>query len=111
MVNFNDPNTLSIPVSNISKILILEKQQNILIAIEQNNQTGGNPLKSVIRSRIITYFYQIRLLLEKYFPKEYLEVKDRIFSENLEELIYCFEIMEKAVYNLGIIDSNQEVLL
>ena len=113
MVNFNDSNILSIPISNISKILIMEKKENVILALEKRYELGQvtSTIKNLIRARVITLFYQVKILLKTYNPKEYLIVEALSFSENQEELIKAFEIMDLCIYNLGIIDSNQEVLL
>ena len=95
MVDFNSDNTITTAPNHILKILILQRRNDVIEALEvyhKNKFQGGNPYTYEVKSRIKSLYYEIRAVLERTLKKEELEKLRKLIDSNEEkELLNAFE--------------------
>lgn len=114
MVDFNNETTISTPAVDIVRVLILQKRENVMEAIEdyrKKTSLGYAESTNIIQARLNTFFLENEQLLTNRLTKEeFKEVVDNLESKDLKTLEKIFRLMNKALYDIRLtkIDTKKE---
>lgn len=90
--------------SNMIRLDILSYRGNVLEAIEWCEQRGGTDTRHV-KSRLFTFFLQIKNMYEKDFkekPEKIKSLRYRITKGNYQDLLGAFEEIDEYLYSKGL---------
>jgi hypothetical protein len=110
MVDFQSEAAITTPDTQITKVLILEKQENVLLAFEKLEQDGeeddpGQLL--ILKARINCLRRALRgWYLEVKKPEEYLELVKLSKSTTKDELEQATELMTQFLFDNGLTKIN-----
>ncbi len=94
MVDFNNDATITTPATDVEKILILQKRENFIDALEHCNKIdgmGGTADLSVARSRLHSLYLQLQASLKRNMdPQTFLELEKDLKSEELQDILNAF---------------------
>ena len=87
MVDFNSEQTVSTPATELVKVLILQRRNDLIDAMEKFNTDlylgVQGTATSMVRSRLISLFFEIQPILKRKMTNEvYNKLKDTIFFED-----------------------------
>jgi len=108
MVDFNNESTVSTPPGDVVKIVILERREQVIEALEayyRVKDADFNPdaQEGVLRSRVISFFLELQSMLKRRKPEEYEEVRAAVFSKKKpEELREVFEWLNDFIDEMGL---------
>lgn len=115
MVDFNNDSTVSTPPGDVVKIVVLERREQCIEALESYHNMEAASLEtghklSILRARIMAFWYQVQAMAKRRLtPEIYAEVKDGIEeAKNADELVEAFEWLNIFVDDMGLtfIDSR-----
>lgn len=97
--NNNEPNTVAVPPSDLLKIKLLDLRERVLEAIHQVHvykSKGAGDEHAVIKLKpsIKTMFYSLNSALKRGDRKSYDDLKGKVDSDKLSDLLDSFEIMD-----------------
>lgn len=99
MVDFNSDVTIGKPAVDIERVLVLQRRENVIEAIEQYNerhQIAGQASNHIIKSRLISMFLQMDGMLNRALTqKEYELLKDKIQSDDTDKLSEGFNELNR----------------
>lgn len=99
MVDFNNEATVSTPAGDVVKILILQRRNDFIEAVEAYNKTkyaGVSADTSIVKSRLLSLFLEIHPALERNKKSDDLaELETMIVSDDYDELIRAFIIINR----------------
>ena len=107
MVNFQSDEALKIPISDITKQLILEKRERlneIIRIIWQDNQMTSDEI-NLMKARLISLFMELQEHIKRHYPKKYEEITNLKNSQKFSDLDKCRETMEEIIYD--IVENNK----
>jgi len=88
MVNFNNENTIATPPRDVIKILILQRRNDLIEAIEDYNKRkfiGSDTGTQFIQARLFSLFLEIQNILSRRMsPKDYEKLEKVLLSDSLE---------------------------
>lgn len=107
-----DNTTVGQPASEIIKILILQKRNDLIEAIEhyyKDKYISNMGDLSIIRARLTSLFVELQAMLKRRIP-EYEVLKEKVFTSNKEEELFSIiyqinEILDSV--NLTKIDNKK----
>jgi hypothetical protein len=120
MVDFKNPDTVSYPVGNIAKILILEKKDSVSLAYEQyisrllSNRADASS-KNYLLSRIYVLYIEVKAMLKRHKLDQSIELKvfDKIMNqatitnqEIKDAVIFLFDFLDEI--RLTRIDTKKD---
>jgi len=101
MVDFNNDVTIGMPASDIVRVLILQRRNDVIEAIEAHNKLhsqGVSPGNAVVRARLTSLFLEIQAALKRHLKgNEYAELIKKIASTKDEDLLDAFLLMNEWV--------------
>lgn len=121
MVDFNNETTVGTPPGEVVKIVVLERREQVIEALEKYHWTESSDQdtthkKDILRARIMAFWYQLQAMVKRRLAKtqaegapSYDDVKEAITGAKEEdELIGAYEWMNEFVDDLGltVIDSR-----
>lgn len=115
MVDFNNDATVATPPGDVVKIVVLERREQCIEAIEKYYETLGANVDAhhklmTLRARIMAFWYQVQAMAKRRLQaKEYEEVEESFEQAKEEdELIAAFEWLNGFVDDMGLtfIDSR-----
>lgn len=115
MVDFNNDSTVSTPPGDVVKIVVLERREQCIEALEMYHGMEGasletNHKEAILRSRILAFWYQVQAMAKRRLPAEEYDEVARVVKEmkKFDELVEMFEWLNKFVDDMGLttIDSR-----
>lgn len=113
MVDFNNEKTISTPLADVLKILILEKRDYIMEALKKyhlDKKTFSKSRPGAFASGVIQLFYMLRpMLLQDLKEKDFQELEKQVFEEDIKEVNKAFITLENYLYrkNITRIDNKK----
>lgn len=91
MVDFNADATVSSSAIDILRILILQRRNDVIDAIEtyRKLEEHSSPDTTIVRSRLFSLFLEIQAMIKRKH-KEYDQIKESCDSKDFEELLKTF---------------------
>jgi hypothetical protein len=97
MVDFNNEATVSAAATDILRILILQRRNDVIDAMERYHMLSENsePSCEVVRSRLFSFYLEIQAMLKRKYdnsmhkdnnPCKYKDLKDTIGQGEFKEL-------------------------
>lgn len=115
MVDFNSANTVSTPPGDVFKIVVLERREQVIEALESYHSIEGSGIElqhklSIIRSRVLAFWYQIQAMVLRRIgakPRKdahtYEEVSRAIYkAKTFDDLREAYEWMNNFVDEMGL---------
>lgn len=106
MVNFNDGQTVISPIPNVTKLLILEKRENYLLAQEGFDKLGNNTSESLfltLKGRLLSLYNEIEPLLYKRLKADlYKELETLVNGDDADDIKKAFKFLNRFIYSIGI---------
>lgn len=108
MVDFNNEQTVATPSWDVLKILVLEKRENVLLAVEfylkqkfaSRDQEGDLYL---IRSRLWTLYYEMEGMLEtKKSSEELQKLRALINHKEGDQVLSAFSNLNRFMYEINL---------
>lgn len=98
MVDFNNDTTIGTPAADVVKILLLEKRNNLIEALEVYKKFDNRDVQadlSIVRARLLSLFLDVQAAFKRRIePGEYEKIKIRVLQskeeEEILEVIYLF---------------------
>lgn len=115
MVDFNNDSTVSTPPGDVVKIVVLERREQCIEALESFHNMEAAHLEtghklSVLRARVMAFWYQVQAMVKRRLPLEDYERVRLAFEEakTADDLVEGFEWLNEFVDDLGLtfIDSR-----
>lgn len=120
MVDFNNETTVGTPPGDVVKIVVLERREQVIEALEQLHRVESAELdtghkKDLLRARTMAFWYEIQAMVKRRQAKagegslSYDEVREAITKATEEkDLIEAYEWMNEFVDDMGVtvIDSR-----
>ena len=120
MVDFNNDSTVSTPPGDVVKIVVLERREQCVEALESFHNVEAAQLETghklgVLRARVMAFWYEVQAMVKRRLVKvgdgtpSYDEVKSGIEGARTEpELVEAFEWLNEFVDDMGLtfIDSR-----
>lgn len=103
MVDFNNQSTVSTPPGDVVKIVVLERREQVIEAIEQYYSVESAGLEpdhkvNILRARIMAFWNQIQAMVKRKRPAEYEEIRqDMSKAQKFVELVQAYEWMNEFV--------------
>ena len=97
MVDFQNENTTSTPPTDLLKILIIQRRNDIIDAIESYNKLKflhTDVPDNIIRARMLSLYYELGHALQRWLGKELGDFKDfkkTMAHGDIKEVIELFE--------------------
>lgn len=117
MVDFNNESTVATPPGEVMKIVVLERREQCIEALESYFHTEGAGLDAshklmTVRSRILALWYQVKAMAKRRLkPEEYEEVVTDFgnLKAQEEQLLMAFDWLNQFVDDMGLtyIDSRE----
>lgn len=114
MVDFNNETTISTPAVDIVRVLILQKRENVIDAIEDYTKKislGYSESTNIIKARLNSLFLENEFLFKaRLTAEEYKIVEDSLGSNDIKKLKDSFRLMNRAFYDIKLtkIDTKKE---
>lgn len=114
MVDFNNESTVGQPAIDIERVLILQRRDAVIEAVERYltvaDQSGSAPIE-YIKGRLTSFYLQLYGMLERKYKddKRYAELKRQIQSNDFTELMESFYFMSSFLdsINLTKLDTRE----
>lgn len=94
MVDFNNESTITTPAADVVKILILQRRNDFLEALEAYNKEKARGIQtdiSIVKSRLMSLFLEIQPALRRtYSAEDYEELQVLIDARDEQEIIRAF---------------------
>ena len=102
MVDFNNETTTTIPALNVERILVLEKREYFINAVESHDVVafkGASFPINVMRARLKSLFLQLQAFIKRRLgDKDYLILRDKVFNtKDYDELLLIFESISELL--------------
>lgn len=115
MVDFNNDSTVSTPPGDVVKILVLERREQCIEAIEsyytvESSNVDASHKAGLLRSRLLAYWYQVQAMARRRLKDDYEEIeKDMKSAKKTDDLLKAFEWLNEFTDDLGLtyIDTKQ----
>jgi len=114
MVDFNNETTVGTPALDVVKIIILQRQFDLIEAWEsynkKNTETDADP--NIFQARLFSLFMQIEALLHRRFKKEeYEELYKLVRSHKVADSEKAYLIINRELDNLNLtkIDIRRKI--
>jgi len=119
--NNNKFQTTATPPADLLKIMILQRREDALQAIESFYQlsfTGATPPNHIVRSRIISLYIDLEPCLRRSMPddktginSELNKISSRVFGEDVEKCILGFRDLNNLLDQLNItrVDTRKKI--
>lgn len=99
MVDFNNDVTIGTPAIDIVRVLILQRRNDVIEAMEAHNKAALQNIasdNSFVRARLSSFFLEIQAALKRHLnDKEYADLKAMIDSDKDEDIMAAFIIMNE----------------
>jgi hypothetical protein len=108
MVDFNNDATIGTPRGDILSVLILQRRNDVIEAIEAYKKIGyqgsdGAPLY-LVRARLSSLYLEIRAALKNSMSeKDFKSLSVKVASDDIGEMGSAFELMDDWLYSKNII--------
>lgn len=120
MVDFNNEATVSTPPGEVVKIVVLERREQCIEALESYHNVESANLETghkvtILKSRVMAFWYQVQAMVKRRLanvkPGEttYDEVREAMTAaKTAEELVGAYEWLNEFVDSMGLtfIDSR-----
>jgi len=115
VVDFNNDSTVSTPPGDVVKIVVLERREQCIEALESYHNVQAANLEtghklSILRARVMAFWYQVQAMAKRRLSEEkYEEIRADFENATREkELVSGFEWLNEFVDDLGLtfIDSR-----
>lgn len=107
MVDFNNETTVAQPPINLLQILIIQKREYFLDAVEafeKQEELGFQPSIGVVKGRTKNLYYGIRsLMLRKMDKEEFEKLQELLKGSELQDFIEAFQIMDAFLDKVKVI--------
>ena len=103
MVDFNNESTITVPAGDIIRVLILQRRNDFIEAVEHYKKLEDTDAGDifVLRARLHSFFLELDAMLKKRLDKQdYDDLKDKIESDSFEKLIRAFDIINHLLYDI-----------
>lgn len=96
MVDFNAEATVSAAATDILRILILQRRNDVIDSIEQYRkiEEHSDPDTGVIRARLFSLFLEIQAMIKRK-RKDYEDISKGTLSKKFDELLETFMILNE----------------
>lgn len=96
MVDFNAEATVSAAATDILRILILQRRNDVIDSIEQYRkiEKHSDPDTGIIRARLFSLFLEIQAMIKRK-RKDYEDIKRGTLAIDFEPLVETFLIMNE----------------
>lgn len=116
MVDFNNETTIGTPAVDIVRVLVLQRRNDFIEALEQynkQNHAGVDPPTYIVRARLISLYYEIKpMLIRKYKDKEYIMILEKSLNEGaMNEILTVWELINNFLDTIQLtrIDTRQYI--
>jgi hypothetical protein len=115
MVDFDNDATISTPALDILKVLILQRRNDALEALEffrKKNLGGIDYPTDIFASRVFSFFIEIEPSLERNFSKEeFAKLEKDCRSQDFDELLAAYRVMNYHLDAIGLtkIDNKKKI--
>ena len=114
MVDFNNDTTVATPPGDVVKIVVLERREQVIEALESYHLKEGQGVETsantaTLRARILAFWHQVQAMAKRRLkPDDYAARKDSMESLKDEDLLEAFEWLNEFVDDMGLtyIDSR-----
>lgn len=113
MVDFNNERTIGTPRSDILTVLLLQRRNDVIDAIEAYKKVeylGSQSEANVLRARLLSLFMEIQAaLLNDLGEEEFGKLQEKVLSPKLEDSSEAFQTMDRWLYrkNITKIDTRK----
>lgn len=90
MVDFNSEATVSASATDILRILILQRRNDVIDAMESYRKIEPNGTSEIIRARMNSLFLEIAAMLKRKMGEDYEPLREKILSEEFKDLLEAF---------------------
>ena len=80
MVDFNAGSALSIPISDVKRMLVMEKREEVLKALRRlymDGSSGDHDQLMDVRSQMIILFLELQRFLQEHYSEEYPIIQNK----------------------------------
>jgi hypothetical protein len=115
MVDFNNEATISTPAVDIIRVLILQRRNDALDAIEYYNKkvkAGIDYGTDVMGARIFSYFLEIECCLKRQLEnKSFEDLEKEVKSDKYNDLLTAFRTMNTVLDKIKLtkIDTGKDI--
>lgn len=109
MVDFNNEATVATPPGDVVKIVVLERREQCIEAIESYYNVEATNLEThqrvaVMRARVMAFWYQVQAMAYRRLDEEVYEsvVEDMRASKKADDLLLAFEWLNSFVDEMGL---------
>ena len=115
MVDFNNDATIGTPRTEILSVLILQRRNDVIEAIESFKKAvyqNSDGHLWLVRSRLLSLFLEVRSALRNSMPADkFVVLENGVLSENFSDLGTAFFTIDEWLYDKKItkIDTRKDV--
>lgn len=115
MVDFNNEATIGTPRSDIISVLILQRRNDVIDAIESYKKAeyqGAEGPAWVVRSRMLTLFLEVRSALKNSKkPEDFKKLEANVLSADMDRLGEALYAIDEWLYqkNITKFDTRKDV--
>lgn len=115
MVDFNNDTTVATPPGEVVKIVVLERREQVIEALEGHHSVGGEVDTShktqVLKARTMAFWYQVQAMVKRRLKDAkggdddptYEEMKEMIAdAEGFDQLVVVYEWLNEFVDDMGL---------
>lgn len=99
MVDFNNEATVSTPAGDVVKILILQRRNDFIDAVEAYTKQEGSGVEgdsSILKSRLLSLYMEIQPALERAKKQEELdEIQLLLDGKDYQDFLRCFFLINR----------------
>jgi len=114
MVDFNGSDTVTRSAADIIRILILQKREAFIDAVEAYNKmrsNGSRPSMGVMKARLVSLCLEIREMIRRHRKlkeNEPLDIEDELKGDDYEKLMALFYEVNNILDRKGLINIERE---
>jgi len=102
-MNFEEHQTVAVPPSDLLKIMVLQRRDDVLAALEAYNKlsarSSGVP-PHALKARIRTLFIDLKAALKNDMDEErFLHLSNLVDSDDVDEMLDAFDLVNEWLYN------------
>lgn len=90
MVDFNNETTIGTPAADVQRILILQRRNDLIEAIEAYHKlmnTSSQVETNVIQARAMSLFYEIQAILQRSLPRDrYIHLLNLLYGQDKDKI-------------------------
>ena len=114
MVDFNNEATIGTPAIDITRVLLLQRQNDVVEAVEHINKLDGTEQSediNIIRARMFSLYLQMSGMLKRQLKPEQIDILKEVLKKgNKEELIEQLLILNDVLDNIKLTRIDTKVV-